>query len=233
MLADILETLYSDDSDIYDIIDILNESRYITDIEDPGSLWLFNTGFRFNMHTGKYMDLYFDLKNQEVIRIPESPYDRKTPQLIGFLGQIGETGYIDSSTTCLCIWIDSNTPDSPEPDDIFKGLGIVEPQDGSQISENGSVLVSFNMLDGNGDRYEHSSFQIFNEDESIELPLRRTFEPSVYFDCYEFSEYRPCINNEDEWDNYSSEGYDDHWSCDACDGNSETGCMSTTGNCYR
>lgn len=34
-------------------------------------------------------------------------------------------------------------------------------------------------------------------------------------------------------ENYWDDDFNEFWSCDACGGNSESGCLSTRGECYR
>ena len=64
------------------------------------------------------------------------------------------------------------------------------------------------------------------------LPLQTLFSEFVYYDGITFSKYQPEFNlyrnSFDDNDNKS-----EYWNCDACGGNSNTGCMSSTGDCYR
>ncbi len=230
MLSDILKTLYSSNGDIYQI---LNQSRYIIDIEKKSDfLLLFNTGFRLSTHKGVYMDLYFDLMNQEVIRSPQSPLPIKPPHLLGFIGVILDSKYLERAFNYFCVNIDSTKADFSDPDDLLKGVGLVNYSNIDEVVEKGSLLPVIEILDGNNEKQDHSTFQIINEEECIELPLRRTFGPTVFFDGIRFSEYNSGRYIRNAF-NQNDNTYSSHWTCDACGGNSNTGCMSSNGECYR
>lgn len=231
MLSDILKTLYlGDDSDIYRL---LNRSRYITDIEKNSDfLLLFNTGFRFVTHKGTYLELYFDLLNQEIIRTPKSPLQIKPPHLIGFIGTIVESQYLERVFDYFCVNIDTRFTTSPDQEDLLKGLGFVNYLNIDEVLNNGSFSSEIEILDGNGDKQSHSMFQIIDGDRCINLPLRRTFDHVVFYNGSLFSEYRRSDYSKISFNGNYEESLD-NWSCDACGGDSNSGCLSTTGECYR
>lgn len=231
MLSDILKTLYfGDNTEIYRII---NQSRYITDIErETDILLLFNTGFRFITHKDTYMELYFDLLNQDVIRTPKSPLPIKPPHLIGFIGAILKSQYLERVVDYFCVNLNSKETTSPDPENLLKGLGLVNYLNVDDILYNGSISSEIDILDGNGKKQSHSNFQIVDDEECINLPLRRTFEQIVFYNGTWFTEYESNSYNKSELYEEDEE-YNGHWTCDSCGGDSNSGCMSSTGECYR
>jgi hypothetical protein len=230
-LSDILKTLYfGNDSDIYKI---LNQSLYITEIENKTDiLVLFNTGFRFITHKGTPVELYFDLLNQNIIRNSKSPLPIKPPHLIGFMGVILKYQYLERVLDFFCVNIDSQKIITSKSTDLFQGLGLVYYFDIDEVLTNGDFSTEIEILDGNNERKTHSSFQIINDNDCVNLPLRRTFNQIVYYNGSWFSEYRPHHFNRSIIYEEDKESYG-NWTCDACGGDSNSGCMSSSGECYK
>lgn len=192
MLVQTLKTLYSPDTPDTDIYRILNDSRYITDIRKGAEIpILLNTGFRFSTHLGKFMDLYFDLYNKEVIRTPESPLFLKPPQLLGFIGTIRDTQYIDHAVEKICVQINNAEYGLDDSDDILMGLGIVDLDNIDDVISNGSKLSSIAIIDAEDKKLDYSTFIIYGDGEPIQLPLRKSFGDLVYFDGSRFSKNNP------------------------------------------
>lgn len=238
MLVETLKTLYSPNSSVKEILKILNNSRYITEIRKaPEIPLLFNTGFRFSTHLGTPMDLYFDLNYHEVIRTRESPYELKPPHLIGFIGTIKNTQYIDQVIEVFCIHMDKAEVALANSESLLRGLGIVDYFNADKVIAEGSCLSTIEIINGIGEKKDHTFFQLIEGNKITQLPLRKTLDEPVFFDGTRFSEYNlgHFENDEDEEDyRYNSDDNNGaHWSCDACGGDSNTGCMSSTGECYK
>ena len=230
MLSDILLSLYSRSSS--DVYSVLNRSIYITDFEKNKDTILFHTGFRYKTHKKTLFDIYYDLDSKSIIRQTVSPYARKAPQLIGFLCGIGDNKYIEKTYYWLVTAITTHGLADINNEDTLKGLSGNDMEDLESLITGTSPITEVVLTGTDGRKGIHKSFQITeSNDKIITLPLQKTFKETVYLNSFEFSEYRP--------DYYSRRNYDDedgngeYWTCDACGGSSNTGCMSSTGECYR
>lgn len=199
MFVQTLKTLYSSHSSIREIITILNNSRYITEIQPvAGNPLLFNTGFRFFTHLNTPMDLFYDLNNKEFIRTRESPYPLKPPHLIGFIGSITDSEYIDRVIGQYCLHFNKIKSDLSTSDEVLTGFGFVDYFDSDNVVAKGSDLSAIEILDSDGRRLSSSVFQIIEEEGITQLPLRKTFYDPLYFNGTEFSEYRTRDYDKDD-----------------------------------
>ncbi|MEO8774299.1 MAG: hypothetical protein ABI371_08235 [Gelidibacter sp.] len=198
MLAQTLKTLYSPDEDIYSI---LNQSHCITKIRKDSEIpLLFHTGFKFCTHRGIVMDLYFDLKHQEIIRTPEFTHVLKPLPFMGHIGTITNTPYVDFVTEKLCVKINRAEADLSNPDNILRGLGFVDYYNSDIVIAKGYHLPTIEIMDAGNKKEDYSFFQIIEGEEVIQLPLRKSFEDLVFFDGTIFSEYNLDYYEENYYD---------------------------------
>lgn len=231
MLPDILLSLYSTSSS--KILSVLNESIYITDFDKNDDTILFHTGFRFKTHKGTEFDVYYDLDSKSIIRQTVGPYSRKSPLLIGFLCGIGDNKYIEKTYYWLVTTINISELQDTNDDNVLKGLSGNNLEDLESLVTGNSPITETILVTDAGQRGLHKSFQIVKADgDTTTLPLQKIFSRRIYFDTHKFSLYEPeHFIKSNSYDNDESNG--DFWTCDACGGSSNTGCMSSTGECYR
>lgn len=231
MLSDILLSLYSSTSS--EIYSILNRSVYITEFEKNEDAILFHTGFRFKTHKGTQFDVYYDLNSKSIIRQTVGPYPRKSPQLIGFLCGIGDNKYIEKTYYWLATSIITSELQDTNDDNTLKGLSGNDMEDSELLITGTSPINSVTLIGADGKKGVHNSFQIIEPDDKIiTLPLQKTFKETVYFNSFQFSAYQPDRFRKHTYFD-EEEGSSDYWTCDACGGSSSTGCMSSTGECYK
>lgn len=231
MLSDILLSLYSPSSS--KVLSVLNKSIYITDFDKNDDTILFHTGFRFKTHKGTEFDIYYDLDSNNIIRQTVGPYSRKSPLLIGFLCGIGDNKYIEKTYYWLVTTINIKDLQDMNDENTFKGLSGNNLEDLESLIIGNSLITETILVTDAGQRGLHKSFQIVKADgDTITLPLQKIFPKRIYFDTHKFSIYDPTqFNKPNSYDNDKGNG--DFWNCDACGGSSSTGCMSSTGDCYR
>ena len=226
-LAEILISLYSGNSP--SIYSIMNKSVYITEITTEENPILFHTGFRFQTHKKTPIDLYFELKSNTVVHQTVPNYYRKVPQIIGYLCSKRENKYIDTGSVSLVTGL--NIQDATT--DIYNQLIFHDLDSPESLITRRSEIKKVVVLSDKGRKKNHSFFKIIESPKKqTNLPLQTLFSEFVYYDGITFSKYQPEFNlyrnSFDDNDNKS-----EYWNCDACGGNSNTGCMSSTGDCYR
>jgi hypothetical protein len=226
-LDEVLLSLYDTHSDKPYIV--LNNSVFITEFEIDEKPILFHTGFRFQMHTKSLFDIFFELKTNFIVRQTLSPYYLKVPQIMGYLCSTDKRTFINTVSDSLVTAI--NNKDTTI--DIFGRLVINDLANPETLVTKNDVTEKVTITSDKGTKKTHSSFKIIeSKTKSIKLPLQIMFPETVYYDGIRFSKYQPEYsyrrNHFDDDENNS-----DNWTCDACGADSNTGCMSSTGDCYR
>lgn len=208
---------------------VLNNSVFITEFEMDEKPIFLHTGFRFQMHTKTFFDIFFELKTNSIVRQTVSPYYLKVPQIMGYLCSADKKTFITTVSDSLVTAL--NNQDTTI--DIFGRLVINDLANPETLVTKQDVTEKVMITSDKGTKKTHSSFKIIeSKNKSIKLPLQTMFPETVYYDGVRFSKYQPeYFTHRSQFDDDENDSY--YWTCDACGGSSNTGCMSSTGDCYR
>ena len=175
----LLEILYN--SDIEDILQILNQSIYITNYSSPiETPIIIHTGFYFNSHRDKKIELLYDL-NQEIVLRQVRNYGGELPLINGLLAGRRDGIYYNSFHKLVVIKIKKNN----NLQGVFKYLKdpytylgkekvteitVIDPNDDTE-----SVVNTFKIMEGNS---------VFKE-----IPLQKILSETLFFNGSTFSKY--------------------------------------------
>src|ERR1700744_2971365 len=181
LYSKILNSLYNGTT--ADIIDILNSSIYVTNLNKLNNeLIIMHTGFSFNTHKGKAMELYsgFSVNNNEIIIIRQSRNEwTNIPQANGLLMKLtSKNYYLSEIEDGICYKIE-------EANNDYNLISQVE-------NKNNLYNLTLDYLTEN-----FGLFTIKTEYCTSSFPWFRHFEEKIYLDGIKFHAVKPVddINN--------------------------------------
>jgi hypothetical protein len=189
------------------VIRSINNSIYSADFPyDKDNTFIIHTGVSFEMQNGKLIELYYDFVNRCLIR--QSVFWNH-PQILGLVYHFWNT-YIKVWDKQIVISVNEK--------------------------EGTCNLIEFNNETDLQNRTEFEIVEPLTSKVLILNPLTRVLNETLFFNGDIF--YSDNADSEDyssssEDSSYENDNINNSWICDACGGDSNTGCLSSTGDCYR
>lgn len=194
----LLEILYG--KDIEKIINVLNQSIYVTDFtpNDSESLVL-HTGFSFESHKNKRIDILYDLMTESIIRQVHN--DRLSiPLICGIYAVKQNSQYFNSFYEFIVTDVFENNNEKA-------GIQLLK---NPATYFNKNSIIEIIVIDKETKEENHiSSINIhYNDSQIKETPLQKKLADKIYFGQNSFSHYidnnEYCDDSEDYSNNYQS-----------------------------
>ncbi|MBV6443050.1 MAG: hypothetical protein DYG98_13165 [Haliscomenobacteraceae bacterium CHB4] len=184
-LLEVFESLHS--LDLNQTLRAVNQSVYAPDLAKQENGMIISTGFTFEIHTSKKMELLYALERKQLIRQLRFDTDLR-PCVAGLSCLYNGYEYINYYHT--------------------EFLLNAAKEDGSEFSIVGTTIESIANL-----QFQHTSFQLYHTENNEplilkEFPLIRHLEKVLFFKNNWFYENRPSSSYNDE-ESYSNDSWDD------------------------
>jgi hypothetical protein len=202
--SDLLRVIYS--NDLSKIISVLNLSEYVTNFLPDDKSIVIHTGFVFTTHKAKLLELFYDIKNETLIRQIRLK-KLALPQLNGLVANKDKRQYFNNSVGIVLTEIPQN-----DNNGIFYHLKSPRSYfDNENINE-------IKVIKDNKREYTLKSFNVKKgKTVKSKYPFYKTLTDLVFYDGHSFSRYVPANSENEEFDPYEDYDLDDVFN-DATDG---------------
>lgn len=179
--SELLTVIYG--NDLSKIIRVLNQSLYATDfICNEEYPLIAHTGFSFDTHKGRRIDLLFHFKTKKIIRQARA-YNFSLPQINGLIVTRMNEKYINHFLELMVINISVDKNEEPrfyylKDSNKYIGKDLINEVIVTDEQKTQSITVE--------------SFKLVSNNKVVrEFPLYRNFEHSIFFDGKVFKDFDP------------------------------------------
>lgn len=187
----VLEILYG--SNVDSILVLLNAAVYAPQHKlPPKAIDVVHTGFCFKIHTGKRMEVLYNVETESLIR-QNRLESYSTPLLNGLFLAKGDSEFFNAYLPLLYVGVAANN----------NGSGyFVEPEMIMQYSNRYDIASIRGKQKNDIDFQEITAFQVFDpnnpETKVIEYPFQRVLEETLFFGNNRFSVFQPYYDPREE-----------------------------------